>query len=85
MTRSPPEAPLTTLAELQHQGLLRQIGLSNVTAAQIAEGRRICDIVCVQNHYNLAHRADDGLVTPVNSGASRESRLCKHQRQSRGD
>ena len=52
-----------------------------MTAAQIAEGRRICDIVCVQTHYNLAHRADDGLVTPVNSGASRERRLCKHQRQ----
>ena len=79
------EAPLTALAELQHQGLVRQIGLSNVTAAQIAEGRRICDIVCVQNHYNLAHRADDGLITPVNIGASRESRLCKHQHQSRGD
>ena len=50
------EAPLTVLAELQRQGLVRHIGLSNVTPAQIAEGRRICDIVCVQNHYNLAHR-----------------------------
>ena len=56
------EAPLSALAELQRQGLVRHIGLSNVTAAQIAEGRRICDIVCVQNHYNLAHRADDDLV-----------------------
>jgi aryl-alcohol dehydrogenase-like predicted oxidoreductase len=56
------EAPLTVLAELQRQGLVRHIGLSNVTPAQIAEGRRICDIVCVQNHYNLAHRADDALI-----------------------
>jgi aryl-alcohol dehydrogenase-like predicted oxidoreductase len=50
------------LAELQRQGLLRHIGLSNVTPAQIAEGRRICEIVCVQNQYNLAHRADDALI-----------------------
>jgi aryl-alcohol dehydrogenase-like predicted oxidoreductase len=56
------EEPLTALAELQHRGLVRQIGLSNVTRAQIHEGRRICDIVCVQNHYNLAHRADDALI-----------------------
>jgi pyridoxine 4-dehydrogenase len=56
------EAPLAVLAELQRQGLVRHIGLSNVTAAQIAEGRRICEIVCVQNHYNLAHRADDALI-----------------------
>jgi pyridoxine 4-dehydrogenase len=56
------EAPLTTLAELQQRGLVRHIGLSNVTAAQVAEGRRICDIVCVQNHYNLAHRLDDALI-----------------------
>ena len=56
------EAQLTTLAELQQQGLVRHIGLSNVTAAQVEEGRRIADIVCVQNHYNLAHRADDGLI-----------------------
>ncbi|TWG79029.1 aryl-alcohol dehydrogenase-like predicted oxidoreductase [Cupriavidus gilardii J11] len=56
------EAPLTALAELQRQGLVRHIGLSNVTAAQVAEGRKICEIVCVQNHYNVAHRADDGLI-----------------------
>ena len=56
------EAPLTVLAELQRQGLVRHIGLSNVTPTQIAEGRRICDIVCVQNHYNLAHRDDDALI-----------------------
>ena len=56
------EGPLNALAELQRRGLIRHIGLSNVTAAQIKEGRRICDIVCVQNHYNLAHRADDALI-----------------------
>ena len=56
------EAPLTVLAELQRKGLVRHIGLSNVTPAQIAEGRRICEIVCVQNYYNLAHRADDALI-----------------------
>jgi pyridoxine 4-dehydrogenase len=56
------EAPLTVLAELQRKGLVQHIGLSNVTPAQIAEGRRICGIVCVQNYYNLAHRADDTLI-----------------------
>jgi pyridoxine 4-dehydrogenase len=56
------ETPLTTLAELQRQGLVRHIGLSNVTATQIAEGRGIADIVCVQNRYNLAHRHDDVLI-----------------------
>ncbi|MBN9082371.1 MAG: aldo/keto reductase family oxidoreductase [Rhizobiales bacterium] len=56
------EAQLTALAELQRQGLVRHIGLSNVTPTQIAEGRRICDIVCVQNQYNLAHRDDDSLI-----------------------
>jgi aryl-alcohol dehydrogenase-like predicted oxidoreductase len=56
------EAQVTALAELQRQGLVRHIGLSNVTPAQIAEGRSICEIVCVQNHYNLAHRTDDVLI-----------------------
>jgi pyridoxine 4-dehydrogenase len=56
------EAPLTVLADLQRQGLVRHIGLSNVTAAQVTEGRKICEIVCVQNQYNLAHRADDSLI-----------------------
>jgi pyridoxine 4-dehydrogenase len=56
------EAPLTVLAELKRQGLVRHIGLSNVTPTQIAEGRRIAPIVCVQNHYNLAHRTDDALI-----------------------
>jgi pyridoxine 4-dehydrogenase len=56
------EAPLAVLAELQRQGLVRHIGLSNVTPTQVAEARRICEIVCVQNHYNLAHRSDDVLI-----------------------
>jgi pyridoxine 4-dehydrogenase len=56
------EAPLTVLAELQRKGLVRHIGLSNVTAAQLAEGRRICNIVCVQNFYNVVHRDDDTLI-----------------------
>jgi pyridoxine 4-dehydrogenase len=56
------EAPLTVLADLQRQGLIHQIGLSNVTPTQIAEGRRITEIVCVQNLYNLAHREDDALI-----------------------
>ena len=50
------------LAELQRQGLIRHLGLSNVTAAQVAEARRIAGIVCVQNHYNLVHRDDDALI-----------------------
>jgi aryl-alcohol dehydrogenase-like predicted oxidoreductase len=56
------EQPLTVLAELQQKGLIRHIGLSTVTPAQVAQGRRICEIVCVQNHYNLAHRADDAFI-----------------------
>jgi pyridoxine 4-dehydrogenase len=56
------EPSLTVLAELQRKGLVRHIGLSNVTPAQIAEGRQICEIVCVQNHYNVAHWTDDALI-----------------------
>src|SRR5471032_1391368 len=56
------EAPLTVLADLQRQGLVHHIGLSNVTPAQIEEGRRITPIVCVQNYYNLTHRADEALI-----------------------
>jgi pyridoxine 4-dehydrogenase len=58
----PIEAPLTVVADLQRQGLVRHVGLSNVTSTQIEEGRRICDIVCVQNMYNVAHREDDALI-----------------------
>ena len=56
------EAGLNTLADLQRHGFVRHIGLSSVTPQQVAEGRRICPIVCVQNKYNLAYRADDALV-----------------------
>jgi pyridoxine 4-dehydrogenase len=56
------EAPLSVLADLQRKGLVRHVGLSNVTPTQIAEGRGICEIVCVQNQYNLAHRKDDALI-----------------------
>ena len=56
------EAPLTVLAELQQQGLIRHIGVSNVTPAQIAEARAVCPIACVQNQYNLAHRHDDAQI-----------------------
>lgn len=54
--------PLSALVKLQQRGLVRHIGLSNVTPAQVEEGRRLCDIVCVQNQYNLAHRHDDALI-----------------------
>lgn len=56
------EEPLTVLADLQREGLIKAIGLSNVTAKQIADSRRICEIVCVQNHYNVVHRDDDALI-----------------------
>lgn len=56
------EAPLTVLADLQRQGLVRHVGLSNATSKQVAEGRAITEIVCVQNQYNLAHRHDDRLI-----------------------
>jgi pyridoxine 4-dehydrogenase len=59
------KAPMTVLAELQQKGLVRHIGLSNVTPAQIAEARQIAPIVCVQNHYNLAHRTDDALIADL--------------------
>jgi len=56
------EARLTVLADLQRQGLVRHIGLSNVTPKQIADGRKIAEIVCVQNMYNVAQRNDDKLI-----------------------
>jgi pyridoxine 4-dehydrogenase len=56
------ERQVAALAELQHEGVVRHIGLSNVTSAQIAEAQRIAKIVCVQNHYNLVRRDDDALV-----------------------
>jgi pyridoxine 4-dehydrogenase len=53
---------VAVLADLQRQGLIRHIGLSNVTATQVAEAQAITDVVCVQNNYNLAHRHDDALI-----------------------
>jgi pyridoxine 4-dehydrogenase len=55
-------ASLAALVRLQEEGLVRHIGLSNVSAEQVAEGRALARIVCVQNHYNLAHRHDDALI-----------------------
>jgi aryl-alcohol dehydrogenase-like predicted oxidoreductase len=56
------EEPLTVLAELKQQGLIRHLGLSNVTPRQLAEAQKISEIVCVQNFYNVAHRDDDGFI-----------------------
>ena len=56
------EEPLAVLAELQQRGLIRHLGLSNVTPRQLAEAQKISEIVCVQNLYNIAHRDDDGFI-----------------------
>jgi len=56
------EERFTALADLQRRGLIRHLGLSNVTSAQVAEAGRIAKVVCVQNQYNLAHRDDDALI-----------------------
>jgi aryl-alcohol dehydrogenase-like predicted oxidoreductase len=56
------EAQFSALAELQRQGLIRHLGLSNVSAVQVKEAQSIAEVVCVQNHYNLGHRADDALI-----------------------
>jgi pyridoxine 4-dehydrogenase len=63
------EAPLAVLAGLQRQGLVRHIGLSNVTRKQVEEGRAIAEIVCVQNHYNLVRREDDALIDELAGAA----------------
>ena len=61
------EKQVTALAELQREGLVRHIGLSNVTTAQIAEAQGIAEIVCVQNHYNVVHREDDTMIDELAS------------------
>ncbi len=61
------EGPLTVLAELKHRGLIHHLGLSNVSAAQWAEAQTITDIVCVQNFYNVARRADDGFIDALSA------------------
>ncbi|MDP9781844.1 aldo/keto reductase family oxidoreductase [Pseudomonas fluorescens] len=66
---SPSEASIeesfTTLAELQRQGLIRHLGLSNVTATQVKQAQGIAKVVCVQNHYNLTHRNDEQLIADL--------------------
>ncbi|MDY7559822.1 aldo/keto reductase family oxidoreductase [Pseudomonas sp. CCC3.2] len=59
------EEQFTALAELQRQGLIRHLGLSNVTATQVKQAQGIADIVCVQNHYNLSHRHDEQLIAEL--------------------
>lgn len=61
------EEPLTVLAELKQQGLIRHLGLSNVTPDQLAEGQKISEIVCVQNLYNVVHRNDDAFIADLAS------------------
>lgn len=56
------EEQFATLAELQRQGLIKNLGLSNVTSQQLKQARGIADVVCIQNHYNLVHRDDDALI-----------------------
>lgn len=62
VSEDPLDEQLTTLAELQRRGLIRHIGLSNVTPRQVEDGRRICEIVCVQNLYHVGHRKDDAFI-----------------------
>ncbi len=59
------EEPLTVLTELKHQGLIRHLGLSNVSPGQLTEAQSITEIVCVQNLYNVAHRNDDGFINDL--------------------
>src|SRR6476660_6340947 len=59
------EAPLSVLAELKREGLIRHLGVSNVTREQLAEAQKITEIVCVQNFYNLAHRNDDDFIVDL--------------------
>jgi pyridoxine 4-dehydrogenase len=61
------EEPLNVLAELKRQGLMRQIGLSNITPKQLAEAQTLTEIVCVQNFYNVANRKDDGFIIDLAS------------------
>lgn len=59
------EAQFSALAELQQQGLIRHLGLSNVSAVQVSEAQAIAPVVCVQNHYNLTHRDDEALIAEL--------------------
>jgi pyridoxine 4-dehydrogenase len=62
---APIEAQFSTLADLQQKGLVRHLGVSNVTAGQLAQARGIAPVVCVQNHYNLAHREDEAMLAAL--------------------
>ena len=62
------EEPFVALAELQRQGLIRQLGLSNVTRTQFQQARAITNVACVQNHYNLVHREDDAFIDELANG-----------------
>ncbi len=62
------EQQFVTLANLQRQGLIRQLGLSNVTSGQLKQARSISEVVCIQNHYNLAHRDDDAFIDELAEG-----------------
>jgi len=64
-SESPIEREFTALAELQRRGLIRHLGLSNATSAQVAQAQKIAKVVCVQNQYNLVHRADDAFITEL--------------------
>jgi aryl-alcohol dehydrogenase-like predicted oxidoreductase len=64
-SESPIEREFTALAELQRRGLVRHLGLSNVTSAQVAQAQKIAKVVCVQNQYNLVHRTDDAFITEL--------------------
>jgi len=64
-SESPIEREFTALAELQQRGLIRHLGLSNATPGQVAQAQKIAEVVCVQNQYNLVHRADDAFVTEL--------------------
>jgi aryl-alcohol dehydrogenase-like predicted oxidoreductase len=59
---TPIEEPLSVLADLKRQGLIKQLGLSHVTPWQLKQAQEITEIVCIQNHYNLVHRADDAFI-----------------------
>jgi len=61
----PIEEPMSVLAELKQQGLIRHIGVSNVSPKQFQEAQKITEIVCVQNFYNVAHRTDDGFIADL--------------------
>lgn len=61
------EEPLEVVADLQRQGLVKHIGLSNVTEKQVSDAQKMVEVVCVQNQYNVAHRGDDGLIDSLAS------------------